>query len=292
MSPEQPETIGLAGLGLLGSALAARLREAGYGVQGYDIDEATRVAAREQGVTVAAGLEELSRCGTILLSLPSSREVNEVVDVLRPVLAPATRVIDTTTGDPTETALIGEELSGYGIDYMDATVAGSSVQVREGRGVILAGGAAKTIAGCDEILHALAPTVLHVGPCGSGARMKLVVNLVLGLNRVVLAEGLAFAERMGLDPRQALDALRATPAYSAAMDAKGEKMVQRDFEPQARLRQHLKDVRLMLSAARRAGAALPLTRQHEALLAQLVEAGHGEEDNSAILRAFVDPDEG
>ncbi|QDU41315.1 2-hydroxy-3-oxopropionate reductase [Maioricimonas rarisocia] len=288
MPPEPSETIGLIGLGLLGSALAARLQQAGFGVHGYDVDEATRAAASVQGVSVAGRLEELSRRGTIVLCLPSSREVGEVVDALRPALSPATRVIDTTTGDPTETALIGEELSGYGIDYVDATVAGSSAQVREGRGVILAGGPAEAIADCDELLRALTPTVLHVGPCGSGAKMKLVVNLVLGLNRAVLAEGLAFAERLGLDAATALHALKVTPAYSAAMDTKGEKMVQREFDPQARLRQHLKDVRLMLAAARRTNAHVPLTLQHEALLSKLVEAGYGEEDNSAILRAFTD----
>lgn len=291
MSGEPSETIGQIGLGLLGSALAARLLQAGYAVHGYDTDDATRTAAAGQGVTPANRLEELTRHGTIVLCLPSSREVGQVVDALRPSLAPSTRIIDTTTGDPTETALIGEELAGYGINYCDATVAGSSAQVRDAKGVILVGGTAETITACDDILHALAPTVIHVGPCGSGAKMKLVVNLVLGLNRAVLAEGLAFAERLGLDAGQALAALRSTPAYSAAIDAKGEKMVQRDFEPQARLRQHLKDVRLMLAAARRTGARVPLTEQHEALLSQLLDAGFGNEDNSAILRAFLEGQE-
>lgn len=286
MSAELPDTIGLIGLGLLGTALAARLQDAGCQVHGYDIDNDTRAAAAEQGITLVNRPDDLSSCGSIVLSLPSSREVGEVIDALRPSLAPATQVIDTTTGDPTETALIGEELAGYGIDYVDATVVGSSAQVRDGKGVILAGGTAEAIAGCHSILHALAPTVLHIGPCGSGAKMKLVVNLVLGLNRAVLAEGLAFAGRLGLDTGQALAALRATSAYSAAMDTKGEKMVQRDFTPQARLRQHLKDVRLMLDAARRTGAQVPLTGQHEALLSRLVDAGYGDEDNSAILRAF------
>ena len=83
----------------------------------------------------------------------------------------------------------------------------------------------------DVLILAIARQVFHVGPCGSGRRMKLVVNLVLGLHRAVLAEGLAFAASSGLDPAAALEALRGGPAWSRVMDTKGPKMLQRDFTP-------------------------------------------------------------
>jgi 3-hydroxyisobutyrate dehydrogenase-like beta-hydroxyacid dehydrogenase len=116
--------------------------------------------------------------------------------------------------------------------------------------------------------------------------MKLVVNMVLGLNRAVLAEGLAMAERCGIAPAAALDMLKATPAYSAAMDTKGPKMVARDFSPQARLSQHFKDVRLIRELASRVGAATPLSVVHEELLARAVALGLGDADNSAIIEVF------
>ena len=85
--------------------------------------------------------------------------------------------------------------------------------------------------------------------------MKLVTNLVLGLNRAALAEGLAFAKAIGLAPAAALEVLLNCPAYSRTMDAKGPKMVAGDFTPQAKLSQHLKDVRIILAEAERAGQA-------------------------------------
>ena len=116
--------------------------------------------------------------------------------------------------------------------------------------------------------------------------MKLVVNLVLGLNRAVLAEGLALASRAGLDLPTVLDVLRSGAAYSRIMDSKGQKMLQRDFQPQARLVQHLKDVRLILAEGQRVGARLPLSEIHRQLLQQVVDLGGGDEDNSAVLRAY------
>jgi 3-hydroxyisobutyrate dehydrogenase-like beta-hydroxyacid dehydrogenase len=113
-----------------------------------------------------------------------------------------------------------------------------------------------------------------------------VVNLVLGLNRAVLAEGLAFARMCGLDLPAVLDILRSGAAYSRVMDTKGRKMIEADFAPEAKLDQHLKDVRLILDAGRRVGAALPLSGLHEELLAGLVGRGLGECDNSCVIRAF------
>ncbi|MFO1297158.1 MAG: NAD-binding protein [Rubrivivax sp.] len=118
-----------------------------------------------------------------------------------------------------------------------------------------------------------------------GARAKLATNLVLGLNRAVLAEGFVFAERLGITPATFLELVLATPARSEAALAKGEQMVRGDFDaPQSRIRQHLKDVELMLAGAEAAGQRLPLSEAHAALLRAAVAAGDGELDNAAIVR--------
>jgi 3-hydroxyisobutyrate dehydrogenase-like beta-hydroxyacid dehydrogenase len=135
----------------------------------------------------------------------------------------------------------------------------------------------------DSATHTFAAETIHVGSCGSGAKMKLLTNLVLGLNRAALAEGLVFAQQLDLDPQQSLDVLRRSMAYSRIMDTKGEKMLSEDFAPQARLAQHLKDVRLMLAAS---DISLPLTETHRRLLEQAVTRGFGEADNSAIIKAI------
>ncbi|MDA0207250.1 MAG: NAD-binding protein [Acidobacteria bacterium] len=125
-----------------------------------------------------------------------------------------------------------------------------------------------------------------LGPCGSGSRMKLVLNLAPGLHRAVLAEALTFAKRCGLSREQALEILQAGPAYSKAMDIKGQKMLQENFEPEARLSQHLKDVRLILAAGERCDAKLPLSEVHRVLLESTQAASYGTSDNSAVIKAF------
>ena len=116
--------------------------------------------------------------------------------------------------------------------------------------------------------------------------MKLVSNLVLGLNRAALAEGLLLAEALGLDPTAALDVLRGSAAYSRQMDAKGRKMIDGDFSNQARLSQHLKDVRLMLKAAADGGLTLALADTHRRLLERAEAMGLGDHDNSAVILAM------
>ena len=109
---------------------------------------------------------------------------------------------------------------------------------------------------------------------------------MLGLNRAALAEGLTFAKAIGLRPADALQVLLNCPAYSRTMDAKGPKMVAGDFTPQAKLSQHLKDVRIILDDAERAGQPLPLSTLHRELLEHAEANGWGDLDNSVIIRAI------
>jgi len=197
-----------------------------------------------------------------------------------------TFLIDTTTGDPDITARRGERLASSGIRYLDATIAGSSQQMRQREVVIMVGGRTEDVGACSDLLDALASDVFHVGEWGSGARMKLVVNLAIGLNRAVLAEALALARLGRLDLETTLRVLKASPSYSRMMDTKGEKMLRGDFEPEARLAQHLKDVRLMLKQARDQNAELPLSELHQRLLESLVDRGFGHMDNSVVFRAY------
>jgi len=198
-------------------------------------------------------------------------------------------VIDTTTGDPLRQANTGSLLAERGIAYLDATVGGSSRHVREGIAVVMAGGDAEAFDACRDLFASFSSQAIHVGECGSGSKMKLVVNLVLGLNRAALAEGLALARGFDLEPGLALQCLQAGPAWSRAMDDKGAKMIEGRFEPQARLSQHLKDVKLILEAGRESGVRLPLSRLHREVLEAVEAAGFGEDDNSAVIRAWGIP---
>ena len=280
------QTVGLIGLGLMGGALAGRFLGGGLRVVGYDVrDDARRRLADLGGEAAASAREVCAAARVVVLSLPDSDAVAAVVGETRDLLAGGARHRHDHRR-PGRDGRAGRRPGGRGggvprrdPDRFEPRGAGG----RAGRDGRRRGGVFRQ---CEGLFRLFAKGWFHVGPWGSGARTKLVVNLVLGLNRAALAEGLAFARRCGLDPSAVLDVLRSGAAYSRAMDAKGRKMIDGDFAPEAKLAQHLKDVRLILDAGRRAGATLPLSELHERLLSELEGRGFGGCDNSAVIRAF------
>ena len=123
--------------------------------------------------------------------------------------------------------------------------------------MILIGGEPAADESCLDLFRVLSEKHYYLGQSGAGSRAKLASNLILGLNRLVLAEGLVFAERLGLDLPAFLSMLKTTPAYSCAMDAKGQKMLQGDFSPQSRITQHHKDLRIILNMPSEWGKTCP-----------------------------------
>ncbi|MFQ5810800.1 MAG: NAD(P)-dependent oxidoreductase [Armatimonadota bacterium] len=279
--------IGLIGIGLLGAAIAERLLDAAHPVLGFDID-ASRCEALERmgGRATSDHAEVASSCDRIVLSLLTTAVVEDVLGRVDAALRPGQIIVDTTTGEPQGSAAIGARLAERGIEYLDATVSGSSAQARAGEVVVMAGGRREAFDACEDVFRCFARRWFHVGEWGSGAKMKLAVNLILGLNRAALAEGLCFAQAMGLEAEAALCIFTQSAAYSQVMDTKGPKMVAGDFTTHGKLSQHLKDVRLILTEGDRVGARLPLSTLHRELLAALEADGLGEADNSAIIRAF------
>jgi 3-hydroxyisobutyrate dehydrogenase-like beta-hydroxyacid dehydrogenase len=281
------DRVGIVGIGLVGTALAERLIAAGYSVTGFDVRAEQRdTLVRLGGDAACCAGVVASECERLILSLPTSEIAGSVLDEIRPKLRAGALVIDTTTGAPEDAVRFASRLGEAGVEYVDATVGGSSRQVREGEVILICGGSDAAFARCADVFAHCCRTAYHVGSAGSGARMKLVMNLVLGLNRAVLAEGLEFARSSGIDPFLALEILRAGAAYSRAMDTKGPRMLNEQFEPEARLSQHLKDVRLILACGAQVDARLPLSAVHREVLEAAEKAGYGGADNSAVIKAF------
>ena len=270
---EEPEVIGLFGVGLLGSAIAERLTSAGVPWIGYD-------PARPDLAPTPEAV--LSKARTLILCLPDSQYTAKLL----PAIAGPRTIIDTTTGDPGQMAAFAETLRTQNIRYLDVTIGGSSAHLRAGQALLMAGAEPGDFQANAALLHHLGANVFLCGPPGAGARMKLVFNLVLGLNRAALAEGLAFAEAAGLDPARALEVLEAGPAASRIMERKGPKMISREYAPEARLAQHHKDVRLILAEAANARQTLPLTQAHDAILTAAEALGLGDSDNSALIETY------
>jgi L-threonate 2-dehydrogenase len=274
--------VGVVGLGLMGEVYSRRLVAAGFTVVGFDIDTAKNARLADIGAR-GGSLDDIARdCEPIVLAVFNTDQVEEVVERTLLTAAAGKIVICTSTCDPDRIAALGDRVAGK-LRFLEVPVSGTSTQVRHGDGVGLVGGDARIADAAGAVLDALFPKRCHIGKVGDGGRAKLAVNLILGLNRLALAEGLVFAGRLGLDPAAFLRVARVSAAASQVMDTKGPKMVDGDFAPEGRIRQTLKDTQLMLDQAGKAGQRLPLLEIHADILQACVGHGDGEEDNSIVI---------
>ena len=279
--------VGLIGLGLLGEALAKRLLQGGYQIIGFDVDRAKLDTLASLGGAPAASVSNVAtNCGPIVLAVFNTEQVEEILEreLLSSLSAnPGRTVLCASTCDPDRIAALGERLAARGVDLLETPVSGTSAQVSRGEGVGLIGGEARVLAEVRPVVETMFPTFFHVGRVGDAGRAKLAINLILGLNRLALAEGLVFAQRLGLDLAAFLRIARACACYSQVMDTKGDKMLRGDFVAEGRITQHLKDVHLMLNQARAAKQQLPLLDVHADVLQACVRHGEGDLDNSIVI---------
>ena len=274
--------VGVIGVGLMGEVYARRLLAAGFTVIGYDVDPAKNERLAQFGARAGTLAEIAHDCEPIVLAVFNTEQVEDVVERVLIPAAAGKIVLVTSTCDPDRIAALGARV-GDKLRFLDTPVSGTSEQVRQGDGVGLIGGEAKIAADAAPVLDALFAKSFHIGKVGDGGRAKLAVNLILGLNRLALAEGLVFASRLGLDPAAFLDVARRSAAASQVMDTKGPKMISGDFTPEGRVRQTLKDTQLMLDQARKAGQQLPLLQIHADVLQACVRHGDSEQDNSIVI---------
>ncbi len=285
--------IGFVGLGLMGSGMARNLLSAGFTVVGYDSDPSKMDALAEEGLQKADSPEGIAPLvEVILLSLPNSLVVNEVVKDSLKLFKRGRKgliLIDTTTADPVMSEELAARLKETGVAMLDAAVSGTSKMCAEREVTFMVGGNEESFGKCGPLFSALGKQTFFMGKNGTGAAAKLIVNLVLGLNRMALAEGLCLAGKAGMDPHRTLEVLKGSAAYSSAMDQKGLKMIEKDFlPPEGKLSFHLKDVALMLDLGHRVNAPLILSSLHAQALRSEVAKGRGEWDNADIISFYQD----
>jgi len=287
----QNRPVGIVGTGLMGMACAKRLLAAGFNVLGHDRDAGKLQSLEALGARAARSLAELAgTCDDVVLAVFNTAQVEDVIEgprgllALRPTAAGLLTVVCVSTCDPDRIAALAARLPAARLRFVEAPVSGTSDQTARGEALGLIGGEPSAVEAARRVIGAIAPRWRHIGPAGSGGRAKLAINLILGINRAALAEGLVFAERMGLDPAAFLAVARESAAQSQVMDVKGGKMLTGDFAPHGFVSQSLKDFSLMAEQARRLGQRLPLAETYTGLMQGCVAHGEGELDNSAVIR--------
>ncbi len=282
--------VGIVGNGLMGMACARRLAAAGHRVAGYDVDPAKSAAVAALGGSAAGSPADLARdCRIVVIAVFNTDQLEAVLEgpggllAGLPATAPPLTAICVSTCDPDRvTALVGR-LPPDRIRFVEMPVSGTSEQTARGEALGLVGGDPAAADAVRDVLDALCPRRHHIGAAGNGGRAKLAINLILGINRAAMAEGLVFAERMGLDPGAFLKVARDSAAYSQIMDIKGDKMIAGDFTPHGKIAQTLKDFKLMLELAQRLQQQLPLTTTYTDIVEGNMKHGEAELDNAAVI---------
>ena len=286
---------GVIGAGLMGTACTRRLLAAGFEVLACDVDEAKRKAIAQVGARAVASVAELAReCAIMVIAVFSTDQVEQVIEGPDGVLHAAVHagqqrvVICVSTCDPDRLAALAGRVAPRGVEFLEVPISGTSGQVAEGQGVGLVGGSRRVMDDAAAVLDAICPRRHYLGTVGNGSRAKLAVNLILGLNRAALAEGLVFAERLGLDRSALLEVAKGSAAYSQVMDIKGPLMARREYRnPVSRVDQSLKDFRLMLAQAEAHGQELPFSRLYARMLEDCMKHDEAGWDNAAIAEAIA-----
>jgi 3-hydroxyisobutyrate dehydrogenase-like beta-hydroxyacid dehydrogenase len=238
---------------------------------------------------IATSVRDLAgRAQAIVIAVYSGAEVETLLAELEQGAArPA--IICTTTCTPGEIERLAARATEADFAFVEAPISGTSAEVRDGTATALVAGEAGAVEALDTLLGMLCPRRTTIGKIGDASRTKLAINLILQNNRAALAEGIVFAERLGLDGRAFLAAARDSAAYSRVMDTKGEKMLARDFRPQSRIAQTLKDAELILQEAARQDLRLPVTAAQAGLLRAAIALNGPDSDSAAIIEAIRQP---
>jgi len=285
------ERIAFVGVGLMGNPLARHLISAGYSVIADDLDSSKVDAVVAAGGRRASTPEDIAAdVDVIILSLPSAQAVNDVVRNRLRLFETGRKgqiVMDASTIDPQVSVELAAALEARGIDMLDTTVSGSPTMCAAKESLIMVGGAQSVFERCEPILRSMSKEHVYVGGHGKALETKLVVNLVLSMHYMALAEGLTLAGKAGLDLEQTLAVLRKSAAYSKAMDMKGERMVKREFLPAIGKQDlYLKDMQLVLGLGARLNCPLPLISLNFQAVASEIAKGRAEWDNSGIFAFY------
>lgn len=284
--------VGFAGLGTMGSAMAANLARAGFPLTVWNRTPGRAEELKSLGATEAASPRELARASELVVTcVTDSPQMAEVVfgaDGLAEGLAAGSVLIDCSTISPASTRELGGRLKDLGVAMLDAPVSGGSEGAVAGTLTIMVGGDPADLERASDVLQAMGRTITHIGPLGSGQVAKAVNQVILCGTYLGVAEGVVLAMKAGLDPERVVGALAGGAAGSWILQNRSGRMIDDVYPLGFKLALHRKDMAIALELARSAGAVLPVAALAATLEDGLIAKGHGDDDNSALARAVRD----
>jgi 3-hydroxyisobutyrate dehydrogenase len=251
--------IGFIGLGAMGFPMARHLAKQHEVIVWNRTREKAERHAREYGSRLARDLADCAQAEVIITMLPTSKEVDEIVDKLAPHLRPGTLWIDCTSGDPNVSRETAHRLAAKEVAFVDAPVTGATIGAENATLTIMVGGSAEDFARAEPILRICGKTIIHVGPVGAGHAIKVLTNSIMGATVWITSECLLVAKQFGIDLKTALAVTNAGSGRSnASENLLPMRLVEGKWPLIFKLVHHDKDIRIATSIAHQQHASTPL----------------------------------
>jgi len=286
--PDKPLKVGFIGIGAMGTPMCENLLKAGFPLTVCDRDPERTAPFAARGVAVAPSCAEVARATDVVITM-----IGQVVEELQVVLGPGgvleaahpgLIVIDSSTVGIAASRQMAAAAQEKGVAFLDATVSGSTGPARQGKLTFMVGGDPAALEVVKPILLAMGEKIRHVGPSGAGSAMKVIVNLMIGMTVLTVAETLTLGRQAGLDPNQMLEILSETAVSSPHLKNKGRMMIERDFQPAFALKYMQKDFDLIMQAAHDLRTPLFTSAIAQQVYTAANVAGYGDLDYAAVVR--------
>jgi len=284
--------VGFIGLGIMGSAMAMNIHKKGFSLIVYNRTRSKTEPFAKLGVPVANSPREVAEKSDVVIDMVTDApDVEEVLfgrDGVVYGAHPGLIVIDMSTNSPEYARYFAKRLAEYGIEFLDAPVTGGDVGARQGTLTIMVGGKREVFERVRPVLEAMGKTIIYAGDVGNGQMLKLLNQIVVGIDMLAVAEAMALAKKAGIDMDKLFTVLSTGAANSFTVQYYMPKMMKGDYEPGFRAAHLKKDLRYALETANKLGVPLPGTALTLELYNALVTKGLGDKGTQALLKLYYE----
>nr|WP_180317554.1 L-threonate dehydrogenase [Delftia acidovorans] len=283
--------VGVIGLGAMGAGMAQSLRRAGYHVHVHDIRPEAAVAFAAEGGTACATLADMAAACRIIVSVVVNAQQTEAVlfgeGGIAPALQPGSVFVMCSTVDPNWSVALEARLQAQGVHYIDAPISGGAAKAASGQMTMMTAARPEAYAACQGVLDAMAAKVYRLGhSAGAGSKVKIINQLLAGVHIAAAAEAMALGLREGVDAAALYEVITHSAGNSWMFENRMAHVLAGDYTPLSAVDIFVKDLGLVLDTARHSKFPLPLASTAHQMFMQASTAGHGREDDSAVIKIF------
>ena len=285
-------TIAFIGLGNMGGPMAANLVKAGYKVVAFDLVEASRNQAKNDGAAVAeSAAAAVKGADTVVTMLPAGKHVLTVWNEVVPIMTKGTLIIDCSTIDVESSKAAHVLAAKHGVGSVDAPVSGGTGGAKAATLTFMCGGDEKSFAAAKPVLEKMGKKIVHCGGAGAGQGVKICNNMVLAISMIGVSEAFSLAEKLGLSHQAVFDVVSTSSgqcwsltSYCPVPGPVPTSPANNDYKPGFASALMVKDLTLAQDAAKAAGAVTPLGKHAQEIYKAFDAAGHGGVDFSGIIQ--------